>query len=146
VGIVKKGQTRPNTEGKAMSTAVPKHFDTDVVNRLAQTREIKIETRRPGAGAAAHRATIWVVVVGDDAYIRSFHGNGGRWYQEIKANPGAAVHVEGQRVPVRAVPVTDDATVARVSDEYRRKYGSDLYVSAMVRDEVLPTTLRLEPQ
>ena len=124
---------------------VPKHFDVDVQNRLAQTKEIKIETRRPGAGAAAHRTTIWVVVVGEDVSIRSFHGNAGRWYQEIKANPAAAVYVAGQRIPVRAVPVTDDATIARVSDEYRSKYRNDPSMSAMVRDEVLPTTLRLEP-
>ena len=128
-----------------MSTMVPKHFETDLKNRLAQTQEIQIETRRPGANGSAHRATIWVVVVGDDVYIRSFHGDGGRWYQEIKVNPVAAVHVDGQRIPVRAVPVTDDATIARASDEYRRKYGNDPYMSSMVRDEVLPTTLRLEP-
>jgi hypothetical protein len=129
-----------------MSTIVPRHFDADVKNRLAQTQEIQIETRRPGADASAHRATIWVVVLGDDVFVRSFHGAAGRWYQEIKANPLAAVHVAGQRIPVRAVPVTDAATIARVSDAYRGKYGNDPYLASMVRDEILPTTLRLEPQ
>ena len=128
-----------------MSTMVPKHFDMEVRNRLAQAQEIQIETRRSGAGAAAHHATIWVVVVGDDAYIRSFHGNAGRWYQEIKDHPVAAAHVDGQRIPVRAVAVSDDVLIARVSDAYRRKYLSNSYLPAMVRAEVLPTTLRLEP-
>ncbi len=128
-----------------MSATVPKHFDANVRNRLAQTEEIKIETRRPGAGAPAHYTTIWVVAVGEDIFIRSFHGIAGRWYQEIKANPAAAVHVDGQRIPVRAAPVIDDAAIARVSDEYRRKYRNNPYLPPMVRDEILSTTLRLEP-
>ncbi len=128
-----------------MSATVPKRFNADVRNRLAQTEEIQIETRRPGAGAAAHRTTIWVVVIGDDVFIRSFHGIAGRWYQEIKANPAAAVHVGGERIPVRAMPVTNDATTEQVSDAYRQKYGNDPYLPSMVRNEILMTTLRLEP-
>ena len=129
-----------------MSTTVPKHFDADTRNRLAQTQEIQIETRGAGAGASAHRTTIWVVVAGDDTYIRSVRGSAGRWHQEIKANPIATVHINGQRIPVRAVPATDDATIARVSDEYRRKYRNDSSLPSMVRDEILLTTLRLEPR
>ncbi|HEY7349369.1 MAG TPA: nitroreductase/quinone reductase family protein [Ktedonobacterales bacterium] len=128
-----------------MSTTAPKHFDADTQNRLAQAEEIQIETRRPGAGASAHRTTIWVVKVGEDVSIRSIHGNAGRWYQEIRANPTGVVYIDGQRIPVRAVPVTDDTTIARISDEYRRKYGSDPFLPSMVRDEILPMTLRLEP-
>lgn len=129
-----------------MSTTVPKHFDTDTRNRLAQTPEIRIETRRPGADASAHGTTIWVVVAGDDVFVRSVRGSAGRWYQEIKANPAATVHIDGQRIPVRAVPVTDDATIARVSDAYRQKYRNNPSLPSMVRDEILPTTLRLEPR
>lgn len=128
-----------------MSTTVPKHFDTDIRNRLAQTEEIQIETRRPGAESPAHRTTIWVVVVGDDVSVRSVRGNAGRWYQEIKANPRAAVHINGQRIQVRAIPVTDDTMIAQVSDAYQRKYRDDPYLPSMVRNEILPTTLRLEP-
>ena len=128
-----------------MSTTVPKHFDADTRNRLAKTQEIRIETRRSGADASAHRTTIWVVVAGDDVYIRSVRGRAGRWYQEIKANPAAAVHIDGQRIPGRAVPVTDDATIARVSEAYRQKYRNDASLPSMVHDEILPTTLRLEP-
>ncbi len=128
-----------------MSTAAPKHFDVPARNQLAQTEEMQIETRRPGAESPAHRTTIWVVVVGDEVYVRSVRGNAGRWYQEIKANPMAIVHFNGQHLRVKAVPVTDDSMIARVSDAYRKKYGKSSYMPPMVRDEVLPTTLRLEP-
>jgi hypothetical protein len=128
-----------------MSTTVPKHFDADTRNRLAQAREIRIETRGPGANAPTHRTTIWVVVMGDDVFVRSVRGSAGRWHQAIKANPAAAVHVDGQRIPVRAVPVMGDATIARISDAYRQKYRNDSALPSMVRDEILPTTLRLDP-
>ena len=129
-----------------MSSTVPKHFDADTRNRLAQTQEIQIETRRPGANASAHRTTIWVVVVGDVVFVRSVRGSAGRWYQEIMADPTTTVHIHGQQILVRAVPVTDGATIARVSDEYRRKYRNDSSLPSIVRDEILPMTLRLEPR
>ncbi len=129
-----------------MSSTVPKHFDAHTCKQLAQTQEIQIETQRPGANASTHRTTIWVVVLGDVVFVRSVRGSAGRWYQEITANPIATVHVNGQPILVRAVPVTDDATIARVSDTYRRKYRNDSSLPSIVRDEILPTTLQLEPR
>ena len=129
-----------------MSSTVPKHFDADTRNWLAETQEIQIETQRPGPNASAHSTTIWIVVVGDGVFVRSVRGRAGHWYQEITANPEAAVNIDGQRLLVRAVPVTDDATIARVSDEYRREYRNDSSLPSIVRDEILPTTLQLEPR
>jgi hypothetical protein len=128
-----------------MSTAAPKHFDVNAKNRLEQAEEVQIETRQPGASSPAHRATIWVVVVGDDVFVRSVRGTDGRWYQEIKTNPLAVVHVDGQHLRVKAMPVTDNMLIARVSDEYQKKYGTSAYLPPLMRPEVLPTTLRLEP-
>ena len=132
--------------GEPMSTTVPKHFDANVKNQLAQMEEIQIETRRPGAESPAHRTTIWVVVMGDNVFVRSVRGNAGRWFQEIKANPMAFLHLGGKRMAVRAIPANDVATIAQVSDEYRRKYRNSSEMPSMVRNEILPTTLRLEPQ
>lgn len=129
-----------------MSTTVPNHFDADTCNQFAQTQEIQLETRWPTADAPVHRTTIWVVEVEDGIFIRSVRGNAGRWYQAITANPAALVTVDGQRIPVQAVPVTDDATMARVSEAYRQKYRTSPYLPPMVHKETVPTTLRLEPR
>jgi hypothetical protein len=74
-------------------------------------------------------------------------GGKGRWYREASANPAAALHVGDERIPVRAVPVTDDATIAAVSKAYQEKYGrtSPGSTRAMLQPETLPTTLGLEP-
>ena len=101
---------------------------------------------RPGAPAPTRRTIIWVVVVGEDVYVRSVRGQASRWYQNIKANPVAVVHVDGQRIPVRAVLVKDDVAIKQVNDAYRLKYYIDPFMPSMMRDEILPTTLRLEPQ
>jgi hypothetical protein len=94
-----------------------------------------------------HRTVIWIVVDGDQAYIRSVRGSKGRWYREMVANPHGAIHAGGRRVPFAAQPATEASTVARVSELLSQKYQQRWPgpTAAMLRDEVLPTTLRLAP-
>jgi len=87
---------------------------------------------------------IWIVVDGDDVFIRTYRGKTSRWYRELLAGPGALV-VEGKRVGVRAVPASDSDSVRRASAGYRKKYARGGSLDAMLRRSVLPTTLRLEP-
>ena len=122
---------------------MPKKFDANVLNQLTNTEEIEIETR--SATGRTHRTIIWVVVDENDVYVRSVRGRNGRWYQEATANPDVAILVNGQRFAVHVVPVADQAFIARVSNGYLRKYRDDPDLNSMVRDEILPTTLRLEP-
>jgi len=120
-------------------------FDEDVIQLLAEIEEVDIETHA-GPEAPAHRTTIWVVVDGGAAYVRSVRGTHGRWYREATAYPEAVLHAGGRTLPVHIEPVGDDATIARVSDALLRKYvqwPND--ARAMVRDEVLATTLHLHP-
>jgi hypothetical protein len=44
------------------------------------------------------------------------------------------------------VPATDADSVARVSAALERKYDGDPAAKSMVRDEILDTTLRLDPR
>jgi hypothetical protein len=119
-------------------------FDAGTLARWAETPEVEVETSR-GGDAPVHRTVIWIVVDGDDVYVRSVRGPAGRWYRELTANPHGAVHAGGLRVAVDAQSAADDATVARASALLRQKYGqsSPGPTARMVRDEVLPTTLRL---
>jgi hypothetical protein len=121
-------------------------FDPQVLALWEETPEIQIETTR-GNGAPVHRTVIWIVVDDETAYVRSVRGPPGRWYRELRANPYGAVHAGGRRVPVEAQLATDAATVTRVSELLRQKYERRWPgpTAAMLRDEVLPTTLRLTP-
>jgi hypothetical protein len=121
-------------------------FDPAVLALWDKTAEIDIETSR-GDGAPVHRTTIWIVVDGPHAYVRSVRGPAGRWYRELTANPHGAVHAGGQRVLVGAIPAADPDSVARVSAAISKKYQSRWQgpTAAMLRPDTLPTTLRLEP-
>lgn len=120
-----------------------KQFEEPLLNELNSREEIDIETQ--SATGRTHRTTIWVVVVDNNVYVRSVRGRSGRWYREITTNPQGAIYVDGRRLPVRAVPITDPATIDRVSDAYLQKYHNSPFVNGIVREETLPTTLRLEP-
>ena len=121
-------------------------FDPETLRLLDDTKEVKIETRRD-ADSPEHRRIIWVVVVDGAVFVRSVRARKGRWFREIESNPEGALHVGDTRIPVRATPATDDATVDAVSDALRSKYEetSPASTAGMVRPEVLPTTLKLSP-
>jgi hypothetical protein len=87
------------------------------------------------------------VVEGDEVFVRSWLGERGRWYREALAEPEQmAVHVAGLRVAVRAVLVTDAASIERCTRGLLAKYPGNPSTPAMVETRVLATTLRLEPR
>jgi hypothetical protein len=112
---------------------------------LRAAEEVDIETRR-GPDAPVHRTTIWPVVEEGEVYIRSLRGDAGRWYREALANPDVVIHVDGESYPARAVHAPDEQSIARASAGLQRKYADSPYLETMIRDEILATTLRLEPR
>jgi hypothetical protein len=118
-------------------------FSTEDLQELASVHEVRIETQAPGGDL--HQAIVWVVVDGDDVFVRSWLGARARWYREAIANPAVALHVENRRLAATAIPATDPDSVRRCSDRFLTKYAKSKSALDMVRDEILATTLRLEP-
>jgi hypothetical protein len=112
---------------------------------LETVREVDIETRR-SEDAPVHRTTIWVVVADGEAYVRSEYGEKGRWWRELMATPDTVLHIGGEAIPVHAERADDPESVERASAGYRAKYGEGSVVDFMTRDEIAPTTVRLEPR
>ena len=123
------------------------NFDDATLERLDRVREVELETTAVDA-AAVHRTIIWVVVVGEQAFIRSEYAEAGRWYREARAQPEVILHAEGEAIPVTAVLVADRGTIEQVSNAYRQKYGkgSPASTEAMVAPHTLEHTLRLDPR
>lgn len=116
-------------------------FDADTLRALRETKEIAIRTgKRP-----ATSVTIWVVVAGEDVFVRSVRGAKGRWYRDLAEGGPATLEVGGRQLKVQAIPAPDAESVGRASREYLAKYRTSPYAEPMVGAEVLPTTLRLEP-
>jgi hypothetical protein len=118
------------------------HFIKDVLSELRDVREVSIRTEKHPKSAVV----IWVVVAGDEVFVRSVRGPEGRWFQDLAAGGPATLEFAGHRLAVQALPASDATSVARASDEYLRKYRTSPYAQSMVGADVLPTTLRLEPR
>jgi hypothetical protein len=117
-------------------------FAEDDLARLRDAEEVDIETQPPDG--SPHRATIWLVVDGDDAFVRSWKGPNARWYREAVANPAVALHLDGRRLPATAIAATDPDSIDRASAGFRAKYPGTTETEAMAT-QYLDTTLRLEP-
>jgi hypothetical protein len=118
-------------------------FDRDTLELLAATREVHIETRRPDG--PAHSAIIWIVVDGEDVFVRSWLGARARWYREAVANPVVTIVAGDRRLPAVAAHAADPDSVRRCSDGFLSKYRRSKSAQSMVADDILDTTLRLEP-
>ena len=118
-------------------------FEESDLAAMAAAKEVDIETR--SAAGEAHRTIIWIVERDGTVYIRSYRGARGRWYREALADPAVAIHVDGRRVPASAVPAIDPGSVEACSEGLRAKDPRSQSLRAMLVDDVLPTTLRLEP-
>ena len=118
-------------------------FDADVLAQIDAAKEVDIETQAPDG--RIHQTTIWAVVDADRVFVRSWRGATARWYREALANPAIALHVGRTRLPATAIPATDPDSMERASAGLLAKYPGNPSTPAMVADEVLDTTLRIEP-
>ena len=106
----------------------------DTIQLFDRTREVHVS-------GPSKRIPIWAVVVDDEAYVRSYRGEGGAWFR--RARRDGRMTLEG--VDVRVEPEQDSALNERVSEAFRAKYGARSRESteSMVSPEVVATTLRL---
>jgi hypothetical protein len=119
-------------------------FDQATLRRLAAEREVDIETVRPDG--TPRRTVIWIMVDGQDVFVRSWRGDRGYWYQSAtEPNAQVALWLDGRRIPVRFIDATDAQSVARASRQLELKYAGNDSLPGMLRPSVLGTTLRLEP-
>jgi hypothetical protein len=117
-------------------------FDADTLRALRDEQEPVIRTEKHPKSSVV----IWVVVADDDVFVRSWRGTVGRWYKDLASGGAATLEFAGHRLAVQAIPASDAASIARTSREILRKYRHSSHAREMVRDDILPTTLRLEPR
>jgi hypothetical protein len=117
-------------------------FDADTLRALRDVKEVAIRTGKHPKSAVV----IWVVAADDEIFVRSVRGGKGRWYRDLATDGAATLEFTGRRLEVHAYPASDADSIARASQEYLKKYRPSPYAQSMVRDDVLSTTLRLEPR
>jgi hypothetical protein len=81
----------------------------------------------------------------DRVLVRSYRGASARWYREATSGTPTALVIGDEVVPVTLEHARDEERIRSCSAELERKYAGDPSTPAMVRDEVLDTTLELHP-
>lgn len=114
--------------------AMPGSLDPAALETLGSQREVHVQT-------PIKAVPIWSVVVDGDAYVRSYKGERGAWYQ--RALRDGRLTVEG--IEANVEPARDEELNRRVSDAFRAKYGARAPgpTEGMVVPAVAATTLRL---
>lgn len=101
------------------------------------------------AGIEPHRFIgIWVVVVEDRVFVRSWSMKPRSWYRTFLEDPLGAILVEGREIPICAVPARSERMKDAVSGAYLAKYGkgsSIKYARDMGRSRSRATTTELVP-
>src|SRR5260370_7283432 len=110
---------REEKEGAKRSIAMATHFDRELLGHLARRERIRIEMQ---AGDRAHLSRLMFVIHHDHLYIRSARRDNAPWYQTLRANPQATLHVGRLHLPIRAVAVQDDHTPHRIGEPFAHKY------------------------
>ena len=116
-------------------------FDADVLDTLRRRKEVGIR-----ASNRQRPVTIWIVVADDAVFVRSVRGPQGKWYLAARADGEATLVIDQRELPVRVTSVTDPASVAAVSQAILSKYATSPYAQVMVSNEIVPTTMRLDPR
>jgi hypothetical protein len=115
------------------------------LDRLAQAEELDLASRRDD-GSLSVFTTMWVVRVGESAYVRSARGPSGAWYRRALRYGAGRVAAGGIQADVtfEQVPV-DDEVHAALDTAYHQKYdryGSQI-VGTVVGPDAAAVTLRL---
>lgn len=102
------------------------------------------------AGMDAHRFVgIWVVVVRDRAFVRSWNDKPEGWFRVFLEEPRGAIMVGEREVRIREKKVRGERLLEEIDMAYAEKYntpGSSKYVKGLAEDWRRATTLELVPR
>ena len=91
---------------------------------------------------------IWVVRVGDDLYVRAYHGRETGWFRQTQRRPEGGIVAGGVTKEMTLEDASSDGTLNNEVDAaYRAKYQrySATYVDPMLTPQARTITLKLVP-
>jgi hypothetical protein len=120
-------------------------WSPEVLSDLASADELVLVISR--ADRADLRVPVWLLVVHDQLYVRSYKGVTSGWYRGVVARQQQAIVIGGRdtRVLFETVPRTDDVQ-KDLDSAYLTKYARFDYRDAMVEPAAVDATLRILPQ
>jgi hypothetical protein len=119
------------------------------LDRIGMADELQIASKRTD-GTLRRWVPIWVVRVGDQVYVRTWHRRESGWFGHVLDSCRARIRVPGLEADV-TVEDTGEGTAQQRADidaAYRAKYGryGSTSVEPMVTAAAAATSLRLSPE
>jgi hypothetical protein len=121
-----------------------RRFADDVLAVRREGKGLRIR-----AGSGSHRFIgIWVVVVKNRVFVRSWSVKPNGWYRAFLKESRGAIRVGDQEIAVRAVRISDNRVNDAVDRAYLEKYntpGSLKYAKDLGSAKSRATTIELVP-
>lgn len=117
------------------------------LERIGATDELLLASFKKD-GTHRKPATIWVVRVGDDLYVRAYPGHETAWFRRIQQRHEGRIGAGGVTKDVTFVDASsDEALNNKIDAAYQSKYQrySATYVDPMIAPHARATTLKLVP-
>ena len=125
-------------------SAALQRFPNDLLAQLHKGKILRIR-----AGTGDHRFIgIWVVVVKNRVFVRSWSLKPDGWYRTFLAEPHGAIRVGDRDIPVVAVRTRDKRILDAIDRAYLDKYntpGAIKYARALGSPQSRAATLELRP-
>lgn len=119
-------------------------FSPEVLAILRERKGLSIR-----AGNGKHRFIgIWMVMVGDRVFARSWSIKPDGWYKAFLKEPEGAIRLPHHEIAVRAVRIKSERLRDAIDRAYLAKYngpGSIKYAKDLGREKCRATTLELLP-
>ena len=127
-----------------MSKTKPQRFPADVLETIRTGKIIGLR-----AGTAPHRFIgLWVVVVENRVFVRSWSLKPRSWYRTFREEPQGTIQVGDKEIPVRAVQTRSERLKDAIDQAYLAKYktpGSIKYAQDLGSQKSRATTTELVP-
>jgi hypothetical protein len=121
-----------------------RQFSDDIVAAIRGSKGLRIR-----AGTGKHRFIgIWVVVVRDRVFVRSWSVKPNGWFRTFLKEPRGTIQLKDQEIAVRAVPIKSENLRDAIDRAYLDKYSTPSaldYAKELGRTKSRDTTLELVP-
>jgi len=113
---------------------------------LDEAVEISLAPRRRD-GTLRRPTTIWIVTIGDEAFIRSQNGTDGSWYRSAVGGRPGRLQAGRLTTDVSFAPVERADDLDAVTAAYLQKYGrfEKIYGQPIITPQSVVATLRVMP-
>ena len=121
-------------------------WTNDELTKIGTAEELKIASLRRD-GTLRNPVTIWVVLYGDDLYVRSVNGRTAAWFRSTQVLHEGHIQAGGvdkDVIFVDATPGINDQIDAVYRTKYRR-YAASI-ISHIVSPEARSATIKLVPR